>query len=333
MQKASGSTNPLIDYLSHSPPLRAKLSLINEKMAKALGTDSEPRILYEASTHLIRSGGKRLRPMLTLLACEAVRGDFLKALPVAAAIELIHTASLIHDDLIDEDLERRGSSTVHVKYGSEGAILSGDLLISKAMQILSSSLGRIREIVSRACIQMCEGEYMDMAFKKHPEAVTEESYLKMVRKKTGALVNAAAECGGIIGGGSDQQVAALSRYGESVGLSLQLRDDVQEILTAEAIPATSTGNCLLGEGSNLVLIHSFNNSDKSSRDFLRSLIASDRDCHRVRDAIGLLENSTSIEHVQRLSEQFEEEAKKAVAGMNFINQKILEDLAELVTRY
>jgi geranylgeranyl diphosphate synthase type I len=333
MQEASGSSNPLTNYLSGSPPLRAKLSLINEEMAKALGTDSEPGILYEASTHPIRSGGKRLRPMLSLIACEAVRGEILKVLPVAVAIELIHTASLIHDDLIDEDLERRGSSTVHVKYGSEVAILSGDLLTSKAMQILSNSPSRIRETISRACIQMCEGEYMDMIFKKHPEAVTEENYLKMARKKTGALVKAAAECGGITGGGSEQQVVALSKYGESVGLSLQLRDDVHEILAVEAMLTTSTSNCLLGEGSNLVLIHSFNNSDESSRIFLRSLIASDRDCHRVRDAISLLQNSTSIQHVQNLSEKFEEEAKKAINGLDFCNQEILEDLAELVSRY
>ncbi len=333
MQEASGSSNPLTNYLSGSPPLRAKLSLINEEMAKALGTDSEPGILYEASTHPIRSGGKRLRPMLSLIACEAVRGEILKVLPVAVAIELIHTASLIHDDLIDEDLERRESPTVHVKYGSEVAILSGDLLTSKAMQILSNSPSRIRETISRACIQMCEGEYMDMIFKKHPEAVTEENYLKMARKKTGALVKAAAECGGITGGGSEQQVVALSKYGESVGLSLQLRDDVHEILAVEAMLTTSTSNCLLGEGSNLVLIHSFNNSDESSRNFLRSLIASDRDCHRVRDAIGLLQNSTSIQHVQNLSEKFEEEAKKAINGMDFCNQEILEDLAELVSRY
>ncbi|MBS7622360.1 polyprenyl synthetase family protein [Candidatus Bathyarchaeota archaeon] len=313
--------------------MREKLSLVEEELARALSADTEPRVLYKASTHLIRSGGKRLRPILTLIACEAVRGDFMKALPPASAIELIHTASLIHDDLIDGDLKRRGSSTVHVEYGRGVAMLSGDLLLSKAMRILSSSPSRIRRIISQACVEMCEGEYMDVVFKKHPEAVTEADYLEMVRKKTGALVKAAAECGGIVGGGSDRQILALAEYGESVGLSLQLRDDLREILAVKLRSTTLTSNCLLGEGSNLVLIHSFRNSNKSSQDFIRRLVTSSSNYRQVQEAIDFFKDSASIQHVQRLSEYFEAAAKKAVAGMNFSNQKIFEDLAELVSSY
>jgi geranylgeranyl diphosphate synthase type II len=123
-------------------------------------------------------------------------------LPVATAIELIHTASLIHDDLIDDDIKRREAPTVHVRYDRDTAILSGDLLISKAMQIISeNSPVRVRRIVSSTCVEMSEGEYMDMVFKSSPEDATEENYLKMARKKTGVLVGAAA-CGAIMGGGS-----------------------------------------------------------------------------------------------------------------------------------
>ncbi|MEM3018427.1 MAG: polyprenyl synthetase family protein, partial [Candidatus Bathyarchaeia archaeon] len=162
---------------------------------------------------------------------------------------------------------------------------------------------------------------------------TEENYLEMAKKKTGALVRAAAMCGAIIGGGSNRQVEALSKYGEFVGLSLQLRDDVQEILIAVAGCGAATTNRLLGEGSNLVLIHSFNSSDRPSRDSLRNLVASNAGYHRTRDAIRLLRNSTSIHHVQNLSKKFKEKAKKAVSGMNFCNEGILEDLAEMVSQY
>jgi len=320
--------------MGHSKQLRAKLLTIEKELFKNLQAPSEPQILYEASIHPIRSGGKRLRPLLTLLACEAVGGNFQKALPVATAIELIHTASLIHDDLIDEDRERRGAPTVHTKYGRNVAVLSVDLLTAKAMQIISeNSPAKIRRIVAEACIEMCEGEYMDMSFKKSPEAVTEEEYLKMVRKKTGALVKAAAECGAITGGGNTREIKSLSRYGEFLGLSLQLSDDVQEILTAKLCPTVSVSNGLVSQGSNLVLIHSFRNSDRSSQSFLRRLVTSNTDRSGLRAALDVFESSMSIQHVQRMSERFEREARNAMLGMHFHNQRILEDLAKFVSRY
>jgi geranylgeranyl diphosphate synthase type I len=322
------------DYLAHNKTLGSKLQLIDEELFKVLmEASSEPKILYDAAIHPIKSGGKRLRPLLVLLACEAVTGDFMKALSVAVAIEIIHTSSLIHDDLIDQDSERRGAPTVHMKYDNNMAILSGDILISKAMQMISDNSSiKVRRAIAQACIEMCEGECLDVSFKKSPETVTEENYLKMVGKKTGALVRAAAECGGIIGGGTRHQVRSLAKYGEFLGLSLQLRDDVHEILTTETGPEASLNNCLLGQGSNLVLIHSFRNSDKSQQNLLRSLFTSNVDCHRLRDATNVFENSMSIQHVERLSERFEKEAKEAIIGMNFRNQRILEDLAGYVAR-
>lgn len=194
--------NLLLSSLRHRNLLKAKLSLVEDELFRVLQSSPSAQTLYEASLHPIKSGGKRLRPLLSLLSCEAVGSDFKKALPVATAIELIHTASLIHDDLIDDDIKRREAPTVHVRYDRDTAILSGDLLISKAMQIISeNSPVRVRRIVSSTCVEMSEGEYMDMVFKSSPEDATEENYLKMARKKTGVLVGAAA-CGAIMGGGS-----------------------------------------------------------------------------------------------------------------------------------
>jgi len=323
--------NLLLDSVKHRNLLKAKLSLVEDELFRILQSSPSAQTLYEASLHPIKSGGKRLRPLLSLLSCEAVGSDFKKALPVATAMELIHTASLIHDDLIDDDVKRREAPTVHVRYDRDTAILSGDLLISKAMQIISeNSPLRVRRIVSSACVEMSEGEYMDMVIKRSPEGATEENYLKMARKKTGVLVGAAAACGAIMGGGTDQQVLSLSKYGESLGLSLQLRDDVKEIVTAE-ITSVSMRNCLAGQGSNLVLIHSLRNSDDSSQDLL-SLVASNENDNVLKDALNVFESSMSIQHVQRLSEKFEKEAKEAIIGMNFRNQRILEDLAGYVAR-
>ncbi len=321
----------MIDSMKHRRLLKAKLAIIEKELLKVLQVPSEARLLYDASLHPIISGGKRLRPLLTLMTCEAVGGDFLKALPVATAVELIHTASLIHDDLIDNDLERRAAPTVHTKYDRDVAVLSGDLLIAKAMQIISENPSvKIRRTMAEACIEMSEGEYLDTVFKKHPETVTEENYLTMVRKKTGALVRAAAGSGALIGGGDSKEVELLSKYGEYLGLSLQLRDDVQEILAAFANKTTLSGKCLLGQGSNLVLIHSFINSGKSSPHFTDGLTRTNESCSSTEDLMEVFENSTSIQHVQGLSEQFERKATDAIAGMHFRNQRTLEDLVEFV---
>lgn len=153
----------------------------------------------------------------------------------------------------------------------------------------------------------------------------------MVRKKTGGLARAAAECGAIIGGGTDKQLKSLSSYGESLGVSLQLRDDVREILTVEVTPTVTANSRLINEGSNLVLIHSFRNSGRSSRNILRSLV-SRNDRSKLKDAIGVFENSMSIQYVQRMSEQFEREARNAILDMHFQNQRTLEELAGLVAR-
>jgi geranylgeranyl pyrophosphate synthase len=331
MRRTFSSRNLWLDCLAQNRALATKISMINKELFRTIKV-SEPEVLYEASMHLIKSGGKRLRPLLTLVACEAVGGNFRKALPVATAIELIHTASLIHDDLVDEDLERRGAPTVHVKYDRNVAVLSGDLLISKAMQIISaSSSPKVRKTVCEACVEMSEGEYLDLAFKTDPETATEEDYLKMVRKKTGGLARAAAKCGAIIGGGTDKQLKSLSSYGESLGVSLQLRDDVREILTVEVTSTATANSRLINEGSNLVLIHSLRNSGRSSRNILRSLV-SRSDCSRLKDAIGVFENSMSIQYVQKLSEQFEREARNAISDMHFQNKQTLEELAGLVGR-
>ena len=153
----------------------------------------EPQILYEASQHLIHAGGKRLRPFLTLKACELVGGRREAALPASVAVELIHNFTIIHDDIMDQDSKRRGVPTVHVLWGVPLAINSGDLLFAKAhAAVLQSSISarRLLKIVATftdATINICEGQALDMLFEKNTE-VSEKQYLNMVYKKTAVLL-------------------------------------------------------------------------------------------------------------------------------------------------
>ncbi|MDI6718564.1 MAG: polyprenyl synthetase family protein [Methanomicrobiales archaeon] len=192
--------------------------------------------LYKASSHLLLAGGKRLRPAVVLLSADAVnhgRSDDL--IPAALALELIHTFTLIHDDIMDGDVERRGVPTVHTCWDEPTAILAGDVLYANAFEFLCRAItddrSRVKAIamLARTCALICEGQHMDMSFEKREDVEVGE-YLEMVQKKTGALYAAAAAIGGMLAGGTAVQVDALYSYGLSAGIAFQIQDDLIDLM-------------------------------------------------------------------------------------------------------
>jgi geranylgeranyl diphosphate synthase type I len=196
--------------------------------------------LYKASAHLLLAGGKRLRPAVLLLSADAVKkGRSDEILPAALALELIHTFTLIHDDIMDNDRERRGTPTVHTLWGEPTAILAGDVLYAHAFEYLCHALADDRSrvkavtILAKACAEICEGQQLDMSFEGR-ENVSAPEYLEMVQKKTGALYAAAAAIGGLLAGGTMVQTDALYQYGLQSGIAFQIQDDLIDIIaTAE----------------------------------------------------------------------------------------------------
>ncbi len=193
--------------------------------------------LNQASAHLLTAGGKRLRPAVVLLAADAVKPNSSSDLmPAALALELTHTFTLIHDDIMDDDTLRRGVPTVHSKWGMPTGILAGDVLYAKAFDFLIRSTAtdeaksRAVSMLAIACAELCHGQHMDMTFEKRDD-VDEGEYLEMVRKKTGALYAAAAGIGAILAGGNARQVKALYTYGLNIGMAFQIQDDVIDLLT------------------------------------------------------------------------------------------------------
>src|SRR5204863_4630660 len=176
-----------------------------------------------------RPGGKAVRPTLTLLAAEAVGAPAESAVPGAVALELVHNFSLIHDDLMDGDAERRHRPTVWALFGVGEAIVSGDAMAALAYAVLLEDdrpeAHRAARELSTATLQMIEGQSQDLSFESRLD-VTEDECLRMAANKTGALISCAAALGGILGGGSDAQVDALRRYGRHVGIAFQAVDDL-----------------------------------------------------------------------------------------------------------
>ena len=199
--------------------------------------------LNKASAHLLAAGGKRLRPAVVMLAADAVkRGSSQDIIQAALALELTHTFTLIHDDIMDDDSLRRGVQTVHTKWDMPTGILAGDVLYARAFEFIclakahDNAKVRAVSMLARACADICEGQHMDMSF-VHRNDVDEYEYLEMVKKKTGVLYAAAAGIGAILAGSTAHQAKALYLFGLNTGIAFQIQDDLIDLLT----PAEKSG--------------------------------------------------------------------------------------------
>ena len=190
----------------------------------------EPLSLYEPINYLLNIGGKRMRPVLLLMACEMFDKEVSKAMDAALAVEVFHNFTLAHDDIMDEAEIRRGKPAVHIKYNINSAILSGDLMLIKSYELLASSPGSssfssLFQVFNKAAIEICEGQQMDMDFEKRTD-VTLDEYLKMVEYKTAVLLGASMQIGALIGGASESDARQLYRFAVDLGIAFQINDDV-----------------------------------------------------------------------------------------------------------
>ena len=218
----------------------------------------EPDILYEAASHLVRSGGKRLRPFLVSRCCQILGGAPRGAMFAAGAVEMIHNFTLIHDDIMDNDETRHGVQTTHRKYGEALSILAGDVLFSKAFQTAASSLsppsgpgaippGRALELLQRlstACVEVCEGQVMDIRMAGGRGIPTRAQYVRMVGKKTAALFDVSCAAGAICANGRPGDVASLSSFGRNLGIAFQITDDLIGVMGDPGITKKPVGNDL-----------------------------------------------------------------------------------------
>lgn len=188
----------------------------------------EPRNLYEPMTYILGLGGKRLRPVLTLMSVEIFGKDHKEALDAALAIEVFHNFSLVHDDIMDDAPLRRGKETVHEKWNVNAGILSGDAMLISAYQLFENYEGetfrKLAQLFSKTAIEVCEGQQYDIDFETRDD-VTISEYLKMIEYKTAVLVAAALKMGGIIAKASEKEQNNIYEFGKNLGIAFQLQDD------------------------------------------------------------------------------------------------------------
>ncbi|QNL48938.1 polyprenyl synthetase family protein [Olivibacter sp. SDN3] len=192
----------------------------------------EPHTLYEPISYFLSLGGKRLRPVLTLLATDLFSEAIEKSIPAALAIELFHNFTLMHDDIMDQAPLRRGKTSVHEKWNTNTAILSGDAMLIMAYQLLSETdhnyLHQLFASFNKMALEVCEGQQLDLDF-GNTYHVTEEQYIQMIRLKTSVLLGTALELGAIISGANDSDRNLIYQFGVNMGIAFQLQDDILDV--------------------------------------------------------------------------------------------------------
>ncbi|MFA7626876.1 MAG: polyprenyl synthetase family protein [Candidatus Kapaibacterium sp.] len=208
------------------------LSLIEKRIAEYV-PQLEPERLYEPFRYIMKEGGKRLRPILTVISAGIVGGNPEKAIDCGVAIEILHNFTLVHDDIMDNSPLRRGRQTIHEKWDSATAILTGDVMIGYAYRLLPNSAEHqradaIRAIFTNELIEVCEGQVLDMMFNQKKE-VDKSEYFQMIDKKTARLIESSALIGAHIGLGSDNEINALKHIARYIGLAFQIQDDLLDM--------------------------------------------------------------------------------------------------------
>ncbi|MDG6219315.1 MAG: polyprenyl synthetase family protein, partial [Candidatus Thermoplasmatota archaeon] len=252
-----------------------RATLFNKELEKFLKKE-KPENLYDAACHLPMAGGKRLRPVLSMLSCEAVSGNHEQVLPFALAVELIHNFTLVHDDIMDKSTLRRGINTVHLEYGEPAAIIAGDLLFAKAFEALehySSKNNEFQPLYSyliKSVIEVCKGQQLDMNFEKRL-LVSESEYLEMIQMKTSALFRIACEGGTLVGGASPEVQQALGTYGTCLGLAFQIRDDYLDMSSDTKTLGKDIGNDIRNGKKTIIAVHSLTHATGKDKTVLTNI--------------------------------------------------------------
>jgi octaprenyl-diphosphate synthase len=242
-------------------------ALIRDRMA----SEHAPRI-PEVTAHLVEAGGKRLRPLLTLAAARLCGYDGEHHVRLAATVEFIHTATLLHDDVVDESERRRGRPTANLLWDNKSSVLVGDYLFARAFQLMVETGSiRVLEILANAAAVIAEGEVLQLTAAANL-ATSEATYLQVVRGKTAALFAAASEVGGVIAGAPEGQVRALRDYGDALGIAFQIADDLLDYGGVGAALGKNTGDDFRERKMTLPVIRAVAAASPPERDFWRRVI-------------------------------------------------------------
>ncbi|MDA8811425.1 polyprenyl synthetase family protein [Amylibacter sp.] len=244
---------------------------VNNLIKNRMASDAAPRI-PEVTGHLIDAGGKRLRPLLTLASAEMCGNTSPYHIHLAATVEFIHTATLLHDDVVDESKQRRGRPTANLLWDNQSSVLVGDYLFSRSFQLMVETGNlRVLDILANASATIAEGEVLQLTVAQNL-STTEDTYLKVIRGKTAALFEAACKVGGVISNANEKIINALASYGDALGICFQITDDLLDYNGSEANLGKSIGDDFRERKMSLPLIKVLKKSNAAEKDFWKRTI-------------------------------------------------------------
>lgn len=281
----------------------------------------EPAELYEPIRYIMSLGGKRLRPLLTLLSYSMYSDTPEKAMPHALAVEMFHNFTLMHDDIMDQAPIRRGQPTVHEKWNANTAILSGDVMLVKVYdQFLASYTEKLPEILrafNKCAAEVCEGQQLDMLFETREE-VEEEEYIRMIQLKTAVLLGFSLELGGILSGAPSEDLEGLREFGTLMGIGFQLKDDLLDVYGDHAKFGKQVGGDILANKKTFLLIHALKEANEEQRNRLKKWLKAKnyKEENKVKGVTELFDELNIAQFTHDKIDYYFEEAFRSLKKVN-----------------
>jgi octaprenyl-diphosphate synthase len=303
------------------------MSRVNALIRTRLASDVV--LINQIAEHIIGGGGKRLRPMLVLLASQAAGYRGSDHILLAAVVEFIHTATLLHDDVVDESDLRRGRKTANALWGNAASVLVGDFLYSRSFQMMVEGNDmRVMRILADTTNRIAEGEVLQLLNIHNPD-VDEAAYLRVIERKTAVLFSAATQLGGLLGGVGAAQEKALADYGMNLGFAFQIADDVLDYVSDASTLGKNIGDDLAEGKATLPLIYAIERADPAQAASLRRAIETGG-LDSLDNIVGAIRDSGAIENAHRCAQQYSDAAK---AALSTIPKSTARDALQMLADY
>jgi geranylgeranyl diphosphate synthase, type II len=321
------------EYITWLNFLKSYIELIEQEI-QALAFPRSPEALYSPQRYILESNGKRVRPILVLMACGLCGGDIKKAMPAGVAVELIHNFTLLHDDIMDQAHSRRGKASVHIRWDVATAILAGDGMFTQAMlqlQHLPETVNHklLSKIFLEGINHVCEGQALDMEFENRLD-VTADEYISMIGGKTAALIKVSLQMGGMVANGSEETINQLGELGLSLGIAFQIQDDLLDVVADPEKFGKKRGGDISEGKKTFLMVKALECCTGKEREWLTDKLKNkplqQDDINRVID---LYHQYDITELAHSLMNHYYERSSKILTG--FDDSRYKQDLKQLIT--
>ncbi|MDH3276707.1 MAG: polyprenyl synthetase family protein [Nitrosopumilus sp.] len=323
--------------MKKTSPIEKNARIVNKYLKTKL--KGNPKMLYDAAGHLIVNGGKRLRPYMVIKSCQILGGKTSNATPAASAVEMVHNFTLVHDDIMDNDEMRHGVPTVHKKFGMPIAILAGDVLFSKAFQIISNSklsgnaMTQLISQLAKGCVDVCEGQLLDIKMAEEKRIPSQSEYINMIGKKTAALFDVSCAMGAICATNKIKDIKNLSSFGKNLGIAFQITDDLIGVMGDPKITKKPVGNDLReGKKSLPILMAIKLAKGKNKKIILRAFGNQKASKIELKKAVDVIRALGIEKTVRNQSLKYAERAEKSLSKYSGSAKKELIELLDFVVK-